>query len=160
MVALMSRENLLKKALSQVKTEYDLILVDCPPSLGLLTINALTAADQVVVPIQCEYFALEGVGQLLNSVNMVKSNLNPELELGGVILTMYDTRTNLSRDVATEVKNYFKQKVFNSVIPRNIRLSEAPSHGMPILEYDPNSTGAKAYSNLAQEMIARFTSKA
>jgi chromosome partitioning protein len=156
MVSMMSRENLLKKALKEIESEYDLILIDCPPSLGLLTINALVAADKVLVPIQCEYFALEGLGQLMNTINLIKSNLNAELELSGVVLTMFDTRTNLSRDVASEVREYFKDKVFDAVIPRNIRLSEAPSHGIPISEYDPNSTGATAYKNLAQEIATKF----
>ncbi len=156
MVSMMSRENVLKKALAAVKSDFDLVIVDCPPSLGLLTINALVAADKVLVPIQCEYFALEGLGQLMNSINLVKSNLNPELDLGGVILTMFDTRTNLSRDVASEVQEFFTDKVFKSIIPRNIRLSEAPSHGMSIEEYDPNSTGARSYKALAEEIAARF----
>jgi chromosome partitioning protein len=157
MVSMLSREAILKKALESVSEKYDFILIDCPPSLGILTINALVAADKVLVPIQCEYFALEGLGQLMNTVKLVKNKLNPELEIGGVILTMFDSRTNLSRDVAEEVKKYFASKVFNSVVPRNIRLSEAPSHGMPIEEYDPQSTGAKAYRQLAEEVAQRFS---
>lgn len=156
MVSMMSRENVLKKALAEVKDNYDIVFIDCPPSLGLLTINALVAADKVFVPIQCEYFALEGLGQLMNSIKLVRSNLNPALELGGVILTMFDTRTNLSRDVAKEVRSFFEEKVMDSVIPRNIRLSEAPSHGMSIAEYDPSSTGARSYSDLAKEVATKF----
>lgn len=156
MVSMLSRESVLKRALEQAKNEYDCILIDCPPSLGILTINALTAADKVLVPIQCEYFALEGLGQLMNTIKLVRGSLNPSLEIGGVILTMFDTRTNLSRDVAQEVRNFFTNKVFESVIPRNIRLSEAPSHGQPIALYDPSSNGAKAYKELAQEFAQRF----
>lgn len=156
MVSMISRESVLKRALEAAKSEYKYILIDCPPSLGILTINALTAADKVLVPIQCEYFALEGLGQLMNTVKLVRGSLNPSLEVGGVILTMFDTRTNLSRDVANEVKNFFGEKVFSSVIPRNIRLSEAPSHGQPIAIYDPASTGAKAYRELAEEFSDRF----
>jgi chromosome partitioning protein len=156
MVSMLSREAVLKRALDEVKTQYDFILIDCPPSLGILTINALVAADKVVVPIQCEYFALEGLGQLMNTIKLVKTNLNPALDVGGVILTMFDTRTNLSRDVAQEVRNFFQDKIFNTIIPRNIRLSEAPSHGLPIASYDPSSTGAKAYRDLAEEFATRF----
>lgn len=156
MVSAISRESVLKRALEQAKSEYKYILIDCPPSLGLLTVNALTAADKVIVPIQCEYFALEGLGQLMNTIKLVRTSLNPGLDVGGVILTMFDTRTNLSRDVATEVRNFFGNKVFESVIPRNIRLSEAPSHGLPIAAYDPTSTGAKAYKDLATEFSERF----
>lgn len=159
MVNMMSRENVLKQALSSVSNDYDFILIDCPPSLGILTINALVAAEKILVPIQCEYFALEGLGQLMNTVKLVKSHLNPALEVGGVVLTMFDTRTNLSRDVAAEVKEFFKDKVFNTIIPRNIRLSEAPSHGQSIREYDPSSTGAKAYVQLAAEVSKRFSDK-
>ncbi len=157
MVSMMSREAILKKALEQQVENYDFVLIDCPPSLGLLTINALVAADKVLIPIQCEYFALEGLGQLMNTVKLVKNKLNPALDIGGVILTMFDNRTNLSRDVAAEVKKYFQHKVFKTIVPRNIRLSEAPSHGMPIEEYDPQSTGAKAYRSLADEVLDRFS---
>ncbi len=156
MVTMMSRENVLKTALHKVTDEYDFVIIDCPPSLGLLTINALVAADKILVPIQCEYFALEGLGQLMNTIKLVKSNLNPSLEIGGVILTMFDTRTNLSRAVADEVKSFFGDTVFNTIIPRNIRLSEAPSHGQSISEYDPSSTGAKAYEDLSKEINDRF----
>jgi len=156
MVSMISRENVLKRALETAKSEYKYILIDCPPSLGILTINALTAADKVLVPIQCEYFALEGLGQLMNTVKLVRGSLNQSLEVGGVILTMFDTRTNLSHDVANEVRNFFGEKVFAAVIPRNIRLSEAPSHGQPIAIYDPSSTGAKAYQDLAIEFSQRY----
>ncbi|MCA9379381.1 ParA family protein [Candidatus Dojkabacteria bacterium] len=159
MVSIISRENVLKKALGEVRDKYDLIMIDCPPSLGLLTINALTAADKLLIPIQCEYFALEGLGQLMNTIKLIKGNLNPTLEIGGVILTMYDSRTNLSRDVAGEVRTFFADKVFGTIVPRNIRLSEAPSHGLPISEYDPSSAGAKSYKELAEEVAARFVSK-
>lgn len=158
MVNMMSRENVLKTALQRIEGNYDLILIDCPPSLGILTVNALTAANKILIPIQCEYFALEGLGQLMNTIKIVKSKLNPNLEIGGVILTMFDNRTNLSRDVATEVRAFFKEIVFTSVIPRNIRLSEAPSHGQSIHDYDPQSAGAKSYSALSEEVIARFLS--
>jgi chromosome partitioning protein len=154
MVPMLSREAVLKKALEEVSSEYDFVLIDCPPSLGILTLNALVAADKVLVPIQCEYFALEGLGQLMNTIKLVKSKLNPTLDVGGVILTMFDTRTNLSRDVAQEVRNFFKEKVFKSIIPRNIRLSEAPSHGLSIKDYDSSSTGAKAYEALSKEISA------
>lgn len=159
MVNIISRENVLKNALAKVKDNYDLVLIDCPPSLGLLTINALTAADKLLIPIQCEYFALEGLGQLMNTIKLVKNSLNPSLEIGGVILTMYDSRTNLSRDVAQEVRTFFAEKVFKAVVPRNIRLSEAPSHGLPISEYDPSSAGAKSYKELATEIADRFAHK-
>lgn len=159
MVNMMSRENVLKNALAKIKQDYEIVLIDCPPSLGILTINALTAADKVLIPIQCEYFALEGLGQLMNTIKLVKSQLNPQLEIGGVVLTMFDNRTNLSRDVAQEVRTFFKEIVFNTVVPRNIRLSEAPSHGLAIQDYDPQSAGAKAYAALAQEVGQRFLSK-
>lgn len=159
MVSMLSRENILKNALGKINDQYDLILIDCPPSLGILTINALTAANKVLVPIQCEYFALEGLGQLMNTIKIVKGSLNPNLEIGGVVLTMFDNRTNLSRDVATEVKAFFNETVFKTIVPRNIRLSEAPSHGLSIQEYDSSSAGAKAYSSLAEEVAARFIQK-
>lgn len=155
-VSAFSRETILKRALDKVSSEYDFILVDCPPSLGLLTINGLVAADGVLIPVQSEYFALEGLGQLINTVKLIKANLNNNLEIAGVIITMFDTRTNLSKDVKTEIENHFKGKLFNSVIPRNIKLSEAPSHGLSILEYAPTSLGAKAYDNLTDEIIQRF----
>ncbi|MBX5465030.1 MAG: ParA family protein [Clostridia bacterium] len=155
LVSVMARESRLRRALEGERERYDFVLVDCPPSLGLLTINALTAADSVLIPIQCEYYALEGLTQLLNTVRMVRANLNPTLDLEGVVLTMFDGRTNLSIQVAEEVKRYFPQKVFRSVIPRNVRISEAPSHGLPVLLYDPKSRGAEVYLELAREVLAR-----
>ncbi|HRI05832.1 MAG TPA: ParA family protein [Candidatus Dojkabacteria bacterium] len=155
MVNMLSRETLLKKALSEFKEPFDYVLIDCPPSLGLLTINALCAADQLIIPIQCEYFALEGLGQLLETIKLIKS-VNAGLEIGGVVLTMFDSRTKLSESVVNDVREFFKETVFNTVVPRNVRLSEAPSHGMTIAEYDPNSTGGIAYENLAKEFIKRF----
>ena len=151
----MSRETILDKAIQQIKEQYDYIFIDCPPSLGILTINALVAADNVIIPVQAEYFALEGLGQLIETIKLVKS-INPSLELGGVLLTMYDSRTKLSEQVADEVRKFFPEEVFNAVIPRNVRLSEAPSHGQPISVYDSGSTGAKAYKALAKEFVERF----
>ncbi|WP_227763516.1 ParA family protein [Zhaonella formicivorans] len=153
LVSAISREVKLKKALEPEKGNYDYILLDCPPSLGLLTLNALTAADRVLIPIQCEYYALEGLGQLMNTIQLVQKHLNPKLELEGVVLTMFDARTNLSIQVVDEVKTHFKNKVFSSIIPRNVRLSEAPSHGQPIITYDPRSKGAEVYQELAREVI-------
>ena len=155
LVSLIGREFRLKEALKSVVNQFDYIFVDCPPSLGLLTINALSFADSMLIPIQCEYYALEGLGQLLNTLNAVKSLLNPRLEIFGVLLTMYDTRTNLSQQVAKEVQRVFGEKVFHTIIPRNVRLSEAPSFGQPIIVYDSNSSGAEAYYNLAKEVLAR-----
>jgi len=155
LVPLIARENRLKQALQNVKANYDYIIIDTPPSLGLLTINTLTAADLIIVPIQCEYYALEGVSKLMNTVGLVKKNLNPNLDITGILLTMYDARTGLSEQVATEIRNYFKEKVYNTIIPRNVKLSEAPSYGKPIIFYDKNSTGAIAYSELTKEVIAR-----
>ncbi len=155
LVPVMSREYRLRNALQAIKDRYDYILLDCPPSLGLLTINALTAADKTLVPIQCEYYALEGLSQLLKTVNLVKKHLNTELDIMGVVLTMYDARTNLSQQVIDEVKGYFGDRVFNTVIPRNIRLSEAPGHGQPITMYDKESRGAEAYTDLSLEVITR-----
>ena len=148
LVSMMSREQRLKTKLDKIKDQYDYILIDCPPSLGLVTLNAFTASDSVLIPVQCEYFALEGLGQLLNTVNLVKKHLNKNLEIEGALLTMYDARTNLSNQVVKEVKKYFEDKVYKTVIPRNVRLSEAPSYGMPITVYDPRSKGAKAYEKL------------
>lgn len=147
------REKILKRAIKSIKNDYDYIFIDCPPSLGLLTINALTASDSVLIPIQCEFYALEGVGQLMNTLNLVKKNLNPDLKIQGVIMSMFDGRTNLSIEVVEEVKKYFKGKVYTTIIPRNIKLAEAPSHGLPIMLYDKNSSGAKAYKELAEEFI-------
>lgn len=149
------REHALKRALDTIREEYDYILVDCPPSLGLITLNVLTAADGVLIPIQCEYYALEGISQLLNTINLVQQNFNPGLAIDGVLLTMYDSRLNLCRQVAEDVKEYFGDKVIGAVIPRNIRLAEAPSHGKPILLYDVASIGAKSYLAAAQELLRR-----
>lgn len=160
LVPAMSRENKLKKALQPVRESYDFIVVDCPPSLGLLTINALTAADSLLVPIQCEYYALEGLSQLMNTFKLVQGNLNPALEIEGVVLTMFDGRTNLSIQVAEEVKRFFRGKVYSSVITRNVRLSEAPSHGKPIITYDPKSKGAELYYDLAKEVVERAEERA
>ena len=153
LVSMMSREQRLKTKLDKIKDQYDYILIDCPPSLGLVTLNAFTASDSVLIPVQCEYFALEGLGQLLNTVNLVKKHLNKNLEIEGALLTMYDARTNLSNQVVKEVKKYFEEKVYKTVIPRNVRLSEAPSYGMPISLYDPRSKGAKAYEKFAKELL-------
>jgi chromosome partitioning protein len=155
LVSVLEREFRLRNALMTVKDNYDFIVIDCPPSLGLLTINALTAADSLIIPIQCEYYALEGLGQLLNTVNLVKKHLNPDLELHGVLLTMYDSRLNLSKQVAEEARKFFPEKVFDTVISRNVRLSEAPSFGKPILLYDILCTGAANYINLAKEVLSR-----
>ncbi len=155
MVSLISRETVLKRALASIRNEYDFIMIDCPPSLGLLTINALTASDGIIVPIQSEYYALEGLSQLLNTVNKVKKHLNPALEIFGVVVTMFDSRTQLAHQVASEVRQYFGEKLFKSIIPRNVRLSEAPSHGLAISEYDKRSKGADAYEYLAKEIIKR-----
>ncbi|WKZ31008.1 MAG: AAA family ATPase [Candidatus Dojkabacteria bacterium] len=156
MVNMMARETLLKKAVSSLNAKIDYAIIDCPPSLGLLTINALTSADKMIIPVQCEYFALEGLGQLLKTTELVKS-INPQLTIGGVVLTMFDSRTKLSSQVVNEVKEYFDTVVFKSIIPRNVRLSEAPSHGKTIVDYDPSSTGAVAYGKLADEFIERFS---
>lgn len=153
LVSMMSREQRLKEKLDEVKDEYDYILIDCPPSLGLITLNAFTASNSVLIPVQCEYFALEGLGQLINTINLVKKHLNKEIQIEGALLTMYDIRTNLSNQVVKEVKKYFENKVYKTVIPRNVRLSEAPSYGMPITEYDPRSKGAKSYMKFAKEFL-------
>lgn len=155
LVATPNREAILRNALAEVREAYDFILVDCPPSLGLLTLNTLTAADSVLIPIQCEFYALEGLSQLLNTVRLVQRGLNPSLDIEGVLLTMYDKRLNLSRQVADEARDYFGHKVYESTIPRNVRLAEAPSFGQPIVQYDVLSSGAEAYLALAQEVIAR-----
>jgi chromosome partitioning protein len=154
LVPTLSREVRLRRVLEPLRDSYHYIIIDCPPSLGLLTINALTAADTVLVPIQCEYYALEGLGQLTNTVRLVQKHLNSSLRIEGVLLTMYDARTNLAAQVADEVYKYFGRMVFKAIIPRNIRLSEAPSHGQPIITYDPRSRGAEVYLELAQEVIA------
>lgn len=149
------RERILYKAIDQIRTKYDFIIIDCPPSLGLLTINSLTASNSVLIPVQCEYFALEGLGQLLNTIKIVRQHLNTALEIEGVVLTMYDTRTRLSNQVAAEVKKYFDDRVFSTVIARNVRLAEAPSFGKPALLYESTSVGAKNYLALAREIIKR-----
>ena len=153
LVSMMSREQRLKEKLDEVKDYFDYILIDCPPSLGLITLNAFTASNSVLIPVQCEYFALEGLGQLINTINLVKKHLNKEIQIEGALLTMYDIRTNLSNQVVKEVKKYFENKVYRTVIPRNVRLSEAPSYGMPITEYDPRSKGAKSYTKFAKEFL-------
>jgi chromosome partitioning protein len=153
LVPTISRELRLKKSLQMVKDEFDYVLIDCPPSLGILTINSLTAADSVLIPIQCEYYALEGLSQLLNTVPLVQKHLNTSLQIEGVLLTMLDARTNLGIQVIEEVKKYFQQKVYQTIIPRNVRLSEAPSHGQAIITYDPRSKGAEVYLELAKEVI-------
>ena len=154
LVNYISRENKLKHAIKPIKDDYDYIIIDCPPSLGLLTLNSLTAADAVIIPIQCEYYALEGIGQLLKTINLVRENLNSSLEIEGILLTMYDNRTNLSRDVVKEVKKYFKGNIFKAVVPRNVRVSEAPSYGKPVVLYDAKSKGAMAYKKLAREVMS------
>lgn len=153
LVSLMNREGRLKNALERVKYNYDYVLIDCPPSLGLLTINALTAASSVIIPIQCEFYALEGVSMLMNTIKLVQRNLNPALKLEGVLMTMFDVRTNLSQEVVDEVKKFFRAKMYATIIPRNVRLSEAPSHGQPVIDYDKKSKGAQVYTELAREVI-------
>ncbi len=155
LVSAMARETRLKELLEPVKDEFDFIFIDCPPSLGLLTINALAAADSVLIPIQCEYYALEGVTKLLESMRMVKSRINKDLDTYGVLMTMYDSRTSLSNQVVDEVRSYFGEKTFKTLIPRTVKLSEAPSFGMPVINYAPNNKGAKAYRELAKEVIRR-----
>jgi chromosome partitioning protein len=154
LVPTISREVRLKRALEEIKEQFDYIIIDCPPSLGLLTLNALTAADSVLIPVQCEYYALEGLSQLLNTVRLVQKHLNHDLKIEGVLLTMLDARTNLGLQVIEEIKKYFQDKVYKTIIPRNVRLSEAPSHGEPIIKYDPKSRGAEVYLDLAKEVVA------
>ncbi len=149
------KEYILKREVEWIKESYDYIIIDCPPSLNLLTINSMTTADSILVPIQCEYYALEGLSQLIHTVNLVKERLNPDLDMEGVVFTMYDSRTNLSMQVVENVKSHLTQKVFETVIPRNIRLAEAPSYGMPINKYDSKSAGAEAYMSLADEIVNR-----
>ncbi len=153
LVSMMSREQRLNEKLNEAKNQFDYILIDCPPSLGLITLNAFTASNSVLIPVQCEYFALEGLGQLLNTINLVKKHLNKNIQIEGALLTMYDIRTNLSNQVVKEVKKYFNNKVYKTVIPRNVRLSEAPSYGMPIIEYDIKSKGAKSYIKFTKEFL-------
>ena len=155
LVSKMAREQKLKNGLKDIRDNYDYIVIDCPPSLGLLTLNALNAADTLLVPIQCEYFALEGLSQLMNTVKLVRKSLNPDLDVEGVVLTMYDSRTNLSAEVVGEVKKFFKNKVYETIIPRSVRLGEAPSFGLPITHYARNSAGAVAYESLAKEMLEK-----
>jgi len=151
-----SRETKLKTALQSVNKEFDYCLIDCPPSLGLLTVNALTAADEVIIPVQTEYYALEGISELMNTISLIKENLNSELRVGGIILTMYDSRNNLANQVVEEIRSFFKEQVFQTIIPRNVRLSECPSHGLPISLYDPKSRGSETYDMLTQEIHARM----
>lgn len=153
LVSMMSREQRMKEKLEQIKSKFDYIFIDCPPSLGLITLNAFTAANSVLIPVQCEYYALEGLGQLLNTVELVKKHLNKSLCIEGALLTMYDIRTNLSNQVVKEVKKYFDDKVYKTVIPRNVRVSEAPSYGLPITIYDPHSKGARSYEKLGREFL-------
>lgn len=156
LVTVLSRETRLKRALDTIKDKFDIIIIDCPPSLGLLTINSLTASDSVLIPLQCEYYALEGLSQLLNTIRLVKDGLNPNLDLEGILLTMYDPRNNLSKEVYRQVREYFRDKMFKSIIPRNIKLSEAPSYGLPIISYDIKSKGAESYIELAKEILTRL----
>jgi chromosome partitioning protein len=153
MIDVMEREKILENALTRIRRKYDFIVIDCPPSLGLLTLNSLTAANSVLIPVQAEYFALEGLGQLLNTIKIVRQHLNPDLEIEGVLLTMFDTRLRLSNQVAQEVRRYFGEKVFETIVQRNVRVSEAPSFGKPVLLYDATSTGAKNYMALAREIL-------
>lgn len=156
LVTALGREARLKDALEKVMDHYDFIILDCPPTLGILTVNALTAADSVLIPLQCEYYAMEGLSQLLTTTTLIKKRLNPQLEREGILLTMYDRRNNLSSQVETEIRNHFGSEVFTSVIPRNVKLSEAPSHGKPVILYDINSAGASAYMDIARELIRRY----
>ncbi len=159
LVSKTDRENVLRRSIDDVKRQYDYVLIDCSPSLGLITVNALTAADSVIIPVQAEYFALEGISKLLNTVRIIKSKLNPGLQIEGFLLTMYDARLRLANQIYEELKSHFGNMVFNTVIPRNIRLSEAPSHGLPAILYDPNSRGATSHMQLARELTARARSK-
>lgn len=155
LIDMKNRETILKNKIKDINDDFDYVFIDCPPSLGFLTINALTSSDSVLIPIQCEFYALEGVGQLINTIQLVKKSLNKDLMIEGVIMSMYDGRTNLSSGVVTEVKNYFKDKVYNNTIPRNIRLAEAPSYGLPIMLYDNNCKGAEAYEKITEEFLNR-----
>lgn len=154
LVEVENREMIMRDTLAKIKDRYDFILIDCPPSLGLITLNNLTAADSVIIPLQCEYYALEGMSELLDTIMLVQNGLNPSLGIEGILMTMYDVRTNLSKQVVSEVKSYFKEKVYNTIIPRNVRLGESPSFGKPIILYDQEAKGAKAYVSLAQELIS------
>lgn len=157
LVSMMSREQRMKEKLDIIKEKFDFIIIDCPPSLGLTTLNAFTASDSVLIPVQCEYFALEGLGQLFNTVELVKKHLNKNLEIEGALLTMYDARTNLANQVVKEVVKYFNNKVYRTIIPRNVKVSEAPSYGLPITVYDPHSKGAKSYEKFAKEFLKNNT---
>lgn len=159
LVSMISREHRLKEKIDSQKDKYDYIIIDCPPSLGLITLNAFTASDSVLIPVQCEYYALEGLGQLINTINLVKKHLNKELVVEGALLTMFDIRTNLSNQVVKEVNKYFENKVYKTVIPRNVKLSEAPSYGMPISVYDPKSKGAKSYEKFVKEFLKKNSEK-
>ncbi len=159
LVSMISREHRLKEKIDSQKDKYDYIIIDCPPSLGLITLNAFTASDSVLIPVQCEYYALEGLGQLINTINLVKKHLNKELIVEGALLTMFDIRTNLSNQVVKEVNKYFENKVYKTVIPRNVKLSEAPSYGMPISVYDPKSKGAKSYEKFVREFLKKNCEK-
>lgn len=154
LTSMMARETRLKDAIDSVSDQYDYVLIDCPPSLGLLTINAFTASDSILIPVQSEYYALEGLSQLLNTIKLVQKHFNPDLKIEGVLMTMYDARTNLGQQVNAEVKKFFGDQVYKTIIPRNVRLSEAPSHGLPIIDYDPKSRGAEVYRQLAKEVLA------
>ena len=153
LVSTISRELRLKKAVDSIKKNYDYIIIDCPPSVGLLTLNSLTASDSIIIPVQCEYYAMEGLSQLLNTVRLVQKHLNTDLTIDGVLLTMYDARTNLANQVIQEVKKYFQDRVYKTIVPRNVRLSEAPSHGKPVILYDPRSKGSEVYLDFAKEVI-------
>lgn len=155
LVSAFSRETKLKTAFKEVADSYDFIVIDCPPSLNLLTVNALTAADSVIIPVQCQYYALEGISELVHTIDSIRDYLNPDLSIGGIILTMFDARSNLAHQVVSEVRSYFKEKVFATIVPCNVKLSESPSHGMPIHIYDPKSKGAETYSKLAHEVVQK-----
>ena len=155
MINLQNREGRMKQALAKAKLEYDFIIIDCSPSLGLITVNSLVAADSILIPVQCEYFALEGLGKLLNTIKIVQQKLHPELKIEGILMTMYDLRIRLSNQVVSEINSHFPNHVFNTIIPRNIRLSEAPSYGIPVLEHDKDSKGSMSYMNLAKELLAK-----
>jgi len=159
LVSTIGREQKLKKAIETIKDNYDFIIIDCPPSLGLLTINSLTASETALIPLQCEYYAMEGLSQLLHTIKLVQESLNPSLAIEGVVLTMADYRTNLTNEVINEAKEFFKEKLYNAIVPRSIKLSEAPGHGKPVMLYDKNSHGAKAYKSLADEVIERNSLK-
>ncbi len=158
MVGMMAREQRLRRSLNEVVADYDITLIDCSPSLGILTVNALTAADGIIIPIQCEYLALEALGQLLSTIGLIRENLNPRLKIAGMVMTMFDGRTNLAQQVVDDVRGHFPRDVFDTIVPRSVRLSEAPSYGRPILAYDPASRGATAYRRLADELLARLKS--